>query len=88
MTSINVPEPVMSLAIQPRTREGSANFSKAINRCVLAVEPYLGALRRGSGLRLCDRSVHCPLLEGPPSDMSPAIGQGIRALLCGMLASS
>ena len=34
MTSINVPEPVMSLAIQPKTREGSANFSKAINRCV------------------------------------------------------
>jgi hypothetical protein len=32
MTSMNVPEPVMSLAITPRTREGASNFSKALYR--------------------------------------------------------
>ena len=32
MTSISVPEPVMSLAIAPKARDSSANFSKAINR--------------------------------------------------------
>ncbi|KAK9819578.1 hypothetical protein WJX81_004976 [Elliptochloris bilobata] len=32
MTSMNVPEPVMSLAVTPRTREGAANFSKALYR--------------------------------------------------------
>ncbi|KAK9817030.1 hypothetical protein WJX72_008654 [[Myrmecia] bisecta] len=32
LTSINVPEPVMSLAIMPKTRESTANFSKALNR--------------------------------------------------------
>ena len=33
MTSINVPEPVMSLAIAPKARDANANFSKALNRC-------------------------------------------------------
>ncbi len=32
MTSIMVPEPVMSLAITPKSREASAAFSKALNR--------------------------------------------------------
>ena len=32
MTSISVPEPVMSLAVAPRARDQSANFSKALNR--------------------------------------------------------
>lgn len=32
MTSITVPEPVMSLAIQPKSREASGAFSKALNR--------------------------------------------------------
>ena len=32
LTSMNVPEPVMSLAVSPTTREGSANFSKALAR--------------------------------------------------------
>ncbi|KAL6771325.1 hypothetical protein ACKKBG_A25895 [Auxenochlorella protothecoides x Auxenochlorella symbiontica] len=32
MTSIRVPEPVMSLAVAPRARDQSANFSKALNR--------------------------------------------------------
>ena len=33
MTSINVPDPVMSLAIAPKARDSNANFSKALNRC-------------------------------------------------------
>lgn len=32
MTSMNVPEPVMSLAITPSSRDTTANFSKALNR--------------------------------------------------------
>eukprot|EP00891_Asterochloris_glomerata_P009894 jgi/Astpho2/9894/Aster-06607 len=32
MTSMTVPEPVMSLAVAPKTRDASANFSKALNR--------------------------------------------------------
>lgn len=32
MTSITVPEPVMSLAVAPKAREMSANFSKALSR--------------------------------------------------------
>jgi hypothetical protein len=32
MTSISVPEPVMSLAVAPKARDQSANFSKALNR--------------------------------------------------------
>lgn len=32
MTSMNVPEPVMSLAIMPKSREASAQFSRALNR--------------------------------------------------------
>ena len=32
MTSMTVPEPVMSLAVAPKSREASANFSKALNR--------------------------------------------------------
>ena len=32
MLPMSVPEPVMSLAILPKTRESSANFSKALNR--------------------------------------------------------
>ncbi|KAI5080805.1 hypothetical protein GOP47_0003988 [Adiantum capillus-veneris] len=32
MTSMNVPEPVMSLAITPASRDATANFSKALNR--------------------------------------------------------
>ena len=32
MLPMNVPEPVMSLAIMPKTRDSSANFSKALNR--------------------------------------------------------
>jgi elongation factor G len=33
MTSMAVPEPVMSLAVAPKARDQSANFSKALNRC-------------------------------------------------------
>ena len=32
LTSMNVPEPVMSLAVSPTTREGSGSFSKALAR--------------------------------------------------------
>ena len=32
MTSMNIPEPVMSLAIMPKTREASGSFSKALSR--------------------------------------------------------
>lgn len=32
MTSMNVPDPVMSLAVAPQARDQSANFSKALNR--------------------------------------------------------
>ncbi|CAL5219817.1 g1728 [Coccomyxa viridis] len=32
MTSMNIPEPVMSLAIMPKTREASGGFSKALGR--------------------------------------------------------
>eukprot|EP00239_Pterosperma_sp_CCMP1384_P004735 CAMPEP_0197854974 /NCGR_PEP_ID=MMETSP1438-20131217/25708_1 /TAXON_ID=1461541 /ORGANISM="Pterosperma sp., Strain CCMP1384" /LENGTH=693 /DNA_ID=CAMNT_0043469923 /DNA_START=326 /DNA_END=2407 /DNA_ORIENTATION=+ len=32
MTSIKVPEPVMSLAVAPKSKDGQANFSKALNR--------------------------------------------------------
>lgn len=32
MTSISVPDPVMSLAVAPKARDQSANFSKALNR--------------------------------------------------------
>lgn len=32
MTSMNVPEPVMSLAIMPKARDASGNFSKALTR--------------------------------------------------------
>lgn len=32
MMPMTVPEPVMSLAVMPKTRESSANFSKALNR--------------------------------------------------------
>ncbi len=32
MTSMNVPDPVMSLAILPKTREAAGNFSKALSR--------------------------------------------------------
>jgi len=32
MTSMSVPEPVMSLAVAPKARDQSANFSKALNR--------------------------------------------------------
>jgi elongation factor G len=32
MTSMNVPDPVMSLAISPKARDMSANFSKALSR--------------------------------------------------------
>lgn len=33
MVSMNVPEPVMSLAVMPKSRDGTGNFSKALNRC-------------------------------------------------------
>ena len=32
MLPMTVPDPVMSLAIMPKSREASANFSKALNR--------------------------------------------------------
>lgn len=32
MTSMRVPEPVMSLAVTPKSRDATANFSKALNR--------------------------------------------------------
>ncbi|KAK9800290.1 hypothetical protein WJX73_004584 [Symbiochloris irregularis] len=32
MTSMNVPEPVMSLAVMPKVREASSQFSKALNK--------------------------------------------------------
>ena len=32
MTSMNIPDPVMSLAVAPQAREQSSNFSKALNR--------------------------------------------------------
>ena len=32
MTSMTIPEPVMSLAVAPKARDQSANFSKALNR--------------------------------------------------------
>ncbi|BDA42638.1 probable elongation factor G, mitochondrial at C-terminar half [Coccomyxa sp. Obi] len=32
MTSMNVPDPVMSLAITPKTRQAAGNFSKALSR--------------------------------------------------------
>ena len=32
MTSMNVPDPVMSLAILPKSREAAGNFSKALSR--------------------------------------------------------
>lgn len=32
MMPMNVPEPVMSLAIMPKARESLASFSKALNR--------------------------------------------------------
>ena len=32
MTSMNVPEPVMSLAVTPKSRDATANFSRALNR--------------------------------------------------------
>jgi elongation factor G len=32
MTSMTVPEPVMSLAISPKSRDAGANFSKALSR--------------------------------------------------------
>lgn len=34
LVSMNVPEPVMSLAVMPKSRDGSGNFSKALNRFV------------------------------------------------------
>ncbi|KAM9961980.1 hypothetical protein ACTFIR_004852 [Dictyostelium discoideum] len=32
MTSMHVPEPVMSLSIQPKSKDGQANFSKALSK--------------------------------------------------------
>ena len=32
MTSMNVPDPVMSLAVTPQSRDATANFSRALNR--------------------------------------------------------
>ena len=32
MTSMNVPDPVMSLAVIPKTRESASNFTKALYR--------------------------------------------------------
>jgi elongation factor G len=32
MVSMNVPEPVMSLAVMPKARDGSGNLSKALSR--------------------------------------------------------
>ena len=32
MTSMNVPDPVMSLAVSPKSRDSTANFSRALNR--------------------------------------------------------
>jgi elongation factor G len=32
MTSMHVPQPVIELAVEPKKKEGSANFSKALNR--------------------------------------------------------
>lgn len=32
MVSMNVPEPVMSLAVMPKARDATGNFSKALNR--------------------------------------------------------
>lgn len=32
MTSMNVPDPVMSLAVTPKAREGASGFSKALYR--------------------------------------------------------
>ena len=32
MTTMNVPDPVMSLAVSPKSRDQSSNFSKALNR--------------------------------------------------------
>ena len=32
MTSMNVPEPVMSLAVQPVSKDSGGQFSKALNR--------------------------------------------------------
>jgi elongation factor G len=42
MVSMNVPEPVMSLAVMPKARDGSGNLSKALNRCALLVRGICG----------------------------------------------
>ena len=57
MTSMTVPEPVMSLAVAPKARDASANFSKALNRFTkedptFQVGSYLAMLQLSSVL-LC-----------------------------------
>ena len=46
MTSMNVPEPVMSLAVMPKSRDSTGNFSKALSRCAKSRRPSRG--RRAS----------------------------------------
>ena len=70
MTSMNVPEPVMSLAITPRTREGASNFSKALYRFTREdptfrarpLRPLLACARRAplrTGVRAAGVLQHC-----------------------------
>ena len=47
MTSMKVPEPVMSLAVSPKSRAETANFSKALSRFQREDPDVQGAPRRG-----------------------------------------
>jgi len=73
MTSMNVPEPVMSLAITPRTREGASNFSKALYRFTREDPTFRarpprapGACGRRAPLRAGVRAAGCCSIVGGP----------------------
>lgn len=78
MTSMNIPEPVMSLAIMPKTREASGGFSKALSR-FQREDPTFKVIPQSSTPIL-----RCLLLVGIPCDTTCAL----RMLHTFLLASS
>ena len=65
MTSMNIPEPVMSLAIMPKTREASGSFSKALGRFQ----------KEDPTFKVHSRSPDDPLRPAADSSVSPPAAQ-------------
>ena len=58
MTSMNVPDPVMSLAVSPKSRDSTANFSRALNRFTKE-DPTFKVSLHVATLDSCCAELHC-----------------------------